>query len=201
MPREAGARRAGRRPGTSGTRDAILLSARRHFAELGYDRATLRAIAAEAGVDPALVAHFFGSKQRLFLSVVELPFEPAEVLPGLLSGDRESVGERMARFAISVLDDPEARARVVGMVRAAASEPEAARMLRELLTRSLFTPIAEALGEQDAMLRANLTGSQIVGLVMARHVVGVEPLASLEGDALAAAIAPTLQRYLTAPLG
>ena len=193
-------KRVGRRPGTSGTREAILSAARRRFAELGYDRTTLRAIANEAGVDAALVTHFFGSKQQLFLSVVELPFEPAEVLPGLLAGDRAYVGERVARFALGVLEDTEGQARVIGMVRAAASEPEAARMLRELLTRRLFLPLADALAVDDAQLRANLVGSQIVGLVMARYVVGVEPLASVRSETVAHAIAPTLQRYLTEPL-
>jgi AcrR family transcriptional regulator len=193
-------RSPGRRPGSSRTREAILGSARRLFAELGYDRTTIRAVAAEADVDAALVIHFFGSKQQLFLSVVELPFEPAEVLPRLLEGDRAAVGERFARFLVSVLEDAEARGRLTGMVRAAASEPAAARMLRELITERVLGPLAEALGVENARLRATLVGSQVVGLVMARHVVGVEPLASLEGEALVGAVAPTFQRYLTEPL-
>jgi AcrR family transcriptional regulator len=194
-------KRSGRRPGTSRTREAILRSARRQFAKRGYDRTTIRAVAAAAGVDPALVAHFFGSKQQLFLSVVELPFEPAVVLPGLLAGDRTKVGERLARFIVSVLEDADARSRITGMVRAAATEPDAARLLRELLTRRVFVPLADALGVDDARLRANLVGSQIVGLVMARYVVGVEPLAGLPSEDVARAIAPTLQRYLTEPIG
>jgi AcrR family transcriptional regulator len=194
-------KRSGRRPGDSGTREAILGSARRQFATRGYDRTTIRAIAAEAGVDPALVPHFFGSKQQLFLSVVELPFEPSVVLPALLAGDRAEVGDRLARFIVSVLEDPDGRSRITGMVRAAATEPEAARMLRELLTRRVFVPLADALGVDDARLRANLVGSQIVGLVMARYVVAVEPLATLPSAAVVRAIAPTLQRYLTEPLG
>jgi AcrR family transcriptional regulator len=194
-------KRSGRRRGESGTREAILRSARGLFAELGYDRTTIRAVAAEAGVDAALVVHFFGSKQQLFLSVVELPFEPAAVLPRLLAGDRATVGERLARFLVTVLEDTDARGRLTGMVRAAASEPEAARMLRELITERIFRPLADALGVGDARLRANLVGSQVVGLVMARYVVGVEPLASLAPDALVRAVAPTFQRYLTEPLG
>jgi AcrR family transcriptional regulator len=194
-------KRSGRRPGESGTRAAILGSARRLFAELGYDRATIRAIAAEAGVDPALVVHFFGSKQQLFLAVVELPFEPSRVLPVLLAGDRATVGDRFARFVVAMLEDPDARRRLTGIVRAAASEPEAARMLRELITERVLRPLAESLGVEDARLRANLVGSQVVGLVMARYVVGVEPLASLPPGALVGAVAPTFQRYLTEPLG
>jgi AcrR family transcriptional regulator len=193
-------RARGRRRGRSGTREAILASARRLFAELGYDRATLRAIAADAGVDPALVAHFFGSKQQLFVEVVEFPFDPAETLPAVLSGDRGTLGVRVATLLVSILEDPEARARITGIVRAAATEPEAARMVRDLITREVWEPAAELLGVEDAQLRMNLVGSQIVGLVMARYVVGAEPLASLAPDELVAAIGPTLQRYLTEPL-
>jgi AcrR family transcriptional regulator len=190
----------GRRPGQSGTRGAILAAASRQFSERGYDRTSLRSIAAEAGVDPALVTHFFGSKQRLFVEVVEFPFDPAEVLPQVLAGDPEGVGRRLAELLVSVLEDPEARPRVLGVVRAAASEPEAARMVRELLTREVWAPGAALLGVEDAELRMNLVGSQIVGMVMARYVVGAEPLASLPPEQLVDAIGPTLQRYLTAPL-
>jgi len=194
-------RRSGRRPGDSGTREAILEAARRQFSELGYDRTSLRAIALEAGVDPTLVSHFHGSKQRLFLSVVELPFHPPDVLPGLLSGTRDGVGLRLAHFVLGVAESEDGRRRVTGLVRAAASEPEAARLVRELVERELFAPIAQALDVQDAELRASLVGSQIVGLIMARYVVAVEPLASCPADVVAAALAPTLQRYLTGPLG
>jgi AcrR family transcriptional regulator len=193
-------KRSGRRPGTSGTREAILTAARRQFAECGYDRASLRGIAAEAGVDAALVAHFFGSKQQLFVAVVELPFEPAELVTAVLGGDRRTAGERLARFIATMLENPQARRRITGLVRAAASEPEAARMVRELITREVFTPLAEALGAEDAPFRANLVGSQVVGLVMARYVVRVEPLAAASAETVVAAIGPTLQRYLTEPL-
>lgn len=190
----------GRRPGPSGTREAILAAARGQFSERGYDRTSLRSIAAEAGVDPALVTHFFGSKQRLFVEVVEFPFDPAEMLPRILGGDPETVGIRLAELIVGMLENPEARARITGVVRAAASEPEAARMVRELLMREVWAPAAALLGVGDAELRMNLVGSQIIGLVMARYVVGAQPLASLSPEELVGAIGPTLQRYLTAPL-
>jgi AcrR family transcriptional regulator len=193
-------RRSGRRPGDSGTRDAIRAAAARQFAELGFDRTSLRSIAREAGVDQKLVAYFFGTKQQLFVEVVRFPFEPAVMVPVVFGGDRESVGERVARFIVSVLDDPEARQPLVGLVRAAASEPEAARMVRELLAREVIARIVEALGVDDADVRASLVGSQIVGLLMARHIVGLEPLVSLPTEQVVAAIAPNLQRYLVEPL-
>jgi AcrR family transcriptional regulator len=193
-------RRSGRRPGDSGTRDAIRRAAGRQFARRGYDRTSLRSIASEAGVDPALVSHFFGSKQKLFVEVVGLPIDPTEVVASVFDGDRATVGARFARFLLAALDDPETRRRMIGLVRAAASEPAAARMVRDLLTREVIASLVEAIGVEDAGLRANLVGSQIVGLLMARHIVGVEPLASAPSEEVVAAIAPNLQRYLTEPL-
>ena len=193
-------RRGGRRPGRSGTREAILAAAGRHFAQHGYDRASLRGIAAEAGVDQKLIAHFFGSKQQLFVAAVGLPFNPGEVLPTVLAGDRASIGERLGTLLVDVLEQPELHQRLTGVVRAAASEPEVARMLREFLGRELFAPAAELLGSEDGAFRANLVGSQIVGLVMARYVIAIEPLATMPPQAVAAAVAPTLKRYLLGPV-
>lgn len=194
------ARRSGRRPGASGTREAIRAAAGRQFAEQGYDRTSMRSVAGEAGVDPALVAHFFGSKHQLFVHVMELPFDPERVVALVFAGEREQIGRRLADFLLATLEIPEARRRMTGLVRAAASEPEAARMVRELIAREVLARIVDALGVDDADLRASLLGSQVVGLIMARYVVAVEPLASLPAERVAAAIAPNLQRYLTGPL-
>ncbi len=190
----------GRRAGDSGTREAIRAAAGRQFSERGYDRTSMRSVALEAGVDPTLVSHFFGSKQALFVSVVELPFDPAAVLPGVIAGDPAEVGARLARFLVGVLETDEGRARVTGLIRAAASEEEAARMLREIVTTRILGTIADAIGADDAPFRASLAGSQVVGLVMARYVVGVEPLASRDAEQVIEAIAPVLQRYLAEPL-
>jgi AcrR family transcriptional regulator len=190
----------GRRPGESGTRDVIAVAARRQFADHGYDRTSMRSVAKEAGVDPALVSHFFGSKQELFTSVVELPFEPDVFLPAILDGERSEAGERLIRLVLAMLDQPEAGARFLAVIRSASSEPEAARLLREMVTARLMGPIAEGLGGDDAPLRAALAGSQIVGLVMARGVVGIKALSEADTEVLVAALAPTFQRYLADPL-
>jgi AcrR family transcriptional regulator len=195
-----GTRRGGRRPGTSGTREAILEAARRQFGERGFDRATIRSIAAEAGVDPALVMHFFGSKQRLFLAAVELPFDPEQVIPAILSNGRGDIGRRFAEFLVTRLEDPAARRIFTGIVRSAAAEPEAARVVRELVGERVLGVLARELGAGDAPLRAALAGSQVVGLVMARYVVGIEPLASLPPERVVEVLAPTLQRYLCGSL-
>lgn len=193
-------RRSGRRAGDSGTREAIARAARSQFAERGYDRTSMRSVALEAGVDPTLVSHFHGSKQKLLVAVVDLPFDPPEVIPPLVEGPREETGLRLARFLVGALEAPEGRQRITGLVRAAASEEEAARLMRERITREVLTTIAEALDADDAPFRASLVGSQMVGLVMARYVVKVEPLASRDPDDVVRALAPVLQHYLTGPL-
>ena len=102
----AASRRTGRRPGDSGTREAILAAAREAFAADGYERATMRGVARAAGVDPALVSHYFGSKQGLFEAAMRPPFDPAEALPRVLAGDPAGAGLRLAAFAVGVLPDP-----------------------------------------------------------------------------------------------
>jgi AcrR family transcriptional regulator len=192
--------RAGRRPGESGTRDAIAEAARRRFAELGYDRTTIRGIADEAGVDAALVVHFFGSKQELFLKVMELPFEPEEILPQVLEGPKSEAGLRLARFVVGILENQDSRNVLTGILRAAASEPHAADLARELVANRVVAAFARSVAVDQPELRANLIASQVVGLIIARYVIRVEPLASHDADALVDAIAPNLQRYLTRPL-
>lgn len=182
------------------TRGVILTAARELFAARGFERTSMRAVAREARVDPALVLHYFGKKENLFLAAIELPFEPEAVLPTILAGDADSLGERVASFAVEVLENVHARARVLAIVRAAASEPAAAALLRGLIEQRIRDPIARALGTEDAELRAALMGSQIVGLVMARYVLRVEPLASLSPAELVEKVAPTFQRYLAGPL-
>ncbi len=192
--------RTGRPPGGTRNREAILAAAARQFSELGYDRTSMRAVAAEAGVDQALIAHYFGSKHELFIAATEFPLDPARVLPEVLAGDRASIGQRLARVQLTQLEDPDARRRLTGLVRAASSEPQAARMLREFLMREMIAPVAQALGSDEPELRASLVGAQIIGLLMTRYITGLEPLASLPADRVADLIAPTLQHYLTHPL-
>jgi AcrR family transcriptional regulator len=192
--------RSGRRPGESGTRAAIAASAGRLFAARGYDRTSLRAIAADAGVDPALVTHYFGSKQRLLIEVASPPIDPKLVVAQVVEGDPDGAGERLARLVLGVLEDPEGRERITAMVRAAASEPEAAALMRDMIVAELYGPMTAALGGDRSEFRANLVGSQVVGLVMARYVVAIEPIASARVEEVVAAIAPTLQRYLMGPL-
>ena len=193
--------RTGRRPGRSGAREAILEAARRSFTANGYDRASIRDIAGRAGVDPALVHHYFGKKSELFVAAVELPLDPAVVVATLMGGDRERIGERIVGLLLSLWDDPRDRSSLIALVRSAVSSEDAARMLREFLVSVLFARVAEALGMADARLRASLVASQIMGLAVARYIVRVEPVASAPTYVVIAAVGPNLQRYLTGDLG
>jgi AcrR family transcriptional regulator len=189
--------RTGRRPGVSGTREAILDAARRVFAEHGYQQATIRDVARLAGVDPALVHHYFGRKQELFVAAVQLPVNPAEQLMGVLAQDPEQAGERMVELFLSVWDHAADQSPLLALVRSAVGDERAAAMLREFITEEVLGQIAHRLGSPDAKLRATLVGSQLMGMAMARYIVKVEPLASAPAAQVVAAIGPTLQRYLT----
>lgn len=190
----------GRRPGPNTTRASIADTARKQFAALGYDRTSMRQVAREADVDPTLVAHYFGSKLDLFLAVVELPIDPAALIDRVVSGGAEGAGERLAVALLNVLDDEVRRRPIVGMIRAATSEPEAARLVRDFLTRNLLLPIAQRLEADHPEYRAGLAMSQIVGFTLARFIVGIEPLAARPRELVAADLGATLQRYLLGEL-
>lgn len=190
-------RGAGRRPGASGTRAAILEAARAAFAEAGYDRATIRSIAAAAAVDPALVIHYFGSKEGLFEAALELPVRPADVFARAAATGPDQLGATVVRTFLEAWEPPEMRVRLLAMLRSAMTNETAMGMIRDLLIREVFGPITATLGVSDAPLRAELVGSQFVGLAIMRYVGRIEPLASASIDELVAAVGPTVQRYLT----
>jgi AcrR family transcriptional regulator len=191
------ARRTGRRPGESGTRGAILDAARRSFGTAGLSGTTIRGVAREAGVDPALVHHYFGSKDALFAAAVELPVDPAVLVPRLLDDGLDGLGERVVRTFLQIWDGTPGQGPMLALLRGAVSDETAAASLRDLLMRALFLPLAEAAGGPDgAALRASLAGSQMGGLALARYVLRTEPLASADAAVLAPAIGATLDRYL-----
>ena len=199
-PRPQQSARVGRRGASSTAREDIARAARDLFGEHGYDHASLRQIAELADVDVALVSYFFGSKQRLFVEVIDLPLEPEVVLPGILGGDRAHVGNALASLVLDILEAPELRARILGMIRSASSQPDAAALVRERLTQQLLLPIARHLGADDAELRAGLVMSQVVGFTFARHLVCLDVLTRAERATLEGPLAHTLQHYLTGNL-
>jgi AcrR family transcriptional regulator len=194
-------RRSGRRPGNQDTRTSILEAARASFAEKGYDKASIRGIAGDAGVDPALVHHYFGNKEKLFLAVMNAPINPGELIPQALSGPRDQAGERLIRLALTVWDSP-AGAAALAVFRSALSNEWTARLLREfVVTQILRRAAGEIIDDPaEAPMRTALVATQIAGTMVARYVLRVEPLASAEPEVLVAAIGPNIQRFLTEPL-
>lgn len=192
-------KRRGRRRSGADTKAALLAAAREVFTEQGYDAATVRAIAAQAGVDPAMVNHWFGGKAGLFSAAVHIPVNPEEVVPLLLAGDREQLAERLLRRFLTVWDNAEG-GQFAALVRSIATNENAVTMLREFIQNVMFENLIKALDVDQPDLRGALCGSQIVGLGMARYVVRLEPLASADHDTVVAAVGPNLQRYLTGAL-
>ncbi|MQA32702.1 TetR family transcriptional regulator [Modestobacter roseus] len=194
-------RPSGRRPGNPGTREAVLAAARDAFAERGFDGASIRLIATAAGVDPALVHHYFGSKDKLFVAAVEAPADPADLLPEVLAGGPDELGANVVRMLLRVWDGP-ARAGGLALVRSAVSNEWTARLLREFLTAQVLRRVVGTLDlpPAEAEARGALVASQLVGVVMTRYVLRIEPLASAPPEELVAAIGPTVQRYLTGPV-
>jgi AcrR family transcriptional regulator len=194
-------RRSGRRPGNQDTRQSILESARTVFAERGFDKASIRAIAAGAEVDPALVHHYFGTKEKLFMASLNMPLDPGELVPKALAGPREEVGERLVRTVLPVWDSP-AGAAAVALMRSAMSNEWTARLMREFVVTQILRRAVVQLGidEKEAPTRSALVATQIAGLAVVRHVLKVEPVASAPVDQLVAAVGPNVQRYLTGDL-
>jgi AcrR family transcriptional regulator len=199
-------RRRGRPAGAPPNKAAILAAARHEFIEHGYG-ATIRGIAARAGVDPALVLHYFGSKDQLLLAGLQAggADEPsvADALPGLLAGDPDRLGERLVRSTVSAYESPFFRAAwgsIVGLLRLAATQPEAAAMLRAGFMDGGLVLLLEATDVSQPHTRAALIASALGGLALARLVLGLEPIASATIEELVAWYGPTVQRYLTGPL-
>ncbi|MER7891025.1 TetR family transcriptional regulator [Micromonospora sp. NPDC048909] len=194
-------RRTGRRPGKPDTREAILDAARAAFAERGFDAASIRSIAAAAGVDPALVHHYFGNKDQLFLAAMQAPVNPRELLPKVLAGGPDGIGERLVRMFLGVWDSPASTAGVA-LLRSAVSNEWTARLLREFIVTQVLRRVLEHLDIDPAELplRGSLVASQLIGLAMMRHVIRLEPVASAAPETLVATVGPTVQRYLTGDL-
>lgn len=191
--------RSGRRTGDTDTREEILAAARSLFAEQGYDATSLRAVARAADVDPALVHHYFDGKADLFASSFALPIDPDVLVPRILDGPRDELGQRIAAVFVEVWTGPGAE-HLVGILRSALTHDAAAAMLREFMSATLLEGVAGGLDVDQARTRAALCASHLVGLGVLRQVIGFPPLRNLDDGELVAWIAPVLQHYLTGPL-
>ncbi|SDE08261.1 TetR family transcriptional regulator [Glycomyces harbinensis] len=195
-------KRAGRRSGNPDTRAEILAAARRLFADEGYESVSMRRIAAEAGVDPSLIHHYFGSKDDLFMAAIELPLDPApEVAAVLKDGDIEGAGGRLMHAFVKIWDGPH-HEKLLAVVRTSLSKPAMSFVLKQLFEHRIVKTVQEHLGDQvdHVPVRASFIASQVFGLVVARYILKLEPLASLNEAELAESIGPTIDRYLTMPV-
>jgi AcrR family transcriptional regulator len=186
-------RRRGPRQDGVQAREAILDAAREEFGQHGFSGATMRGIAARAGVDPALASYYFGSKSGLFLESLRLPVNPADAIDALLAEGTHDLGERLLRRLLVVWDDPATGGPLQNVLRSASTQAD---LLREFLERQILVRLTPAIDAPDAELRATAVASQVLGLVFLRYVLRVEPLASAGHDEVVALIAPTIQRYV-----
>ncbi|MBX9397736.1 TetR family transcriptional regulator [Streptomyces sp. TRM72054] len=198
----ATARRRGRPPRTESadTRDRILAAAREEFSERGYEKTSVRGIAKAAGVDSALVHHYFGTKEQVFQEALEAVFAPALKAPDVIfEGPAEGVGERFARFLFGIWENPVTRTPLLAVVRSAVTNEVAASVFRRLVAAQLLRRVASQLGLPDAELRAELAAAQLVGVAIMRYVIKLEPLASADVEVIIKRIAPVVQGHLTGP--
>ncbi|MEU6508885.1 TetR family transcriptional regulator [Streptomyces sp. NPDC046942] len=194
------ARRRGRPPRTESTdtRDRILTAAREEFSERGYEKASVRGIAKAAGVDSALVHHYFGTKEQVFEAAVAVAFAPALDAPdAVAAGPLDGVGERLTRFIFGIWENPTTRTPLLAIVRSAVNNDTAAAVFRRLIASQLLRRVAAQVDLPDPELRAELAAAQLVGAAMLRYVIKLEPLASADLEQIVARVAPVVQHHLT----
>ena len=199
---DTASRRRGRRTRTesAGTRDRILAVAREEFSERGYEKTSVRGIAKAAGVDPALVHHYFGTKEQIFAAAIEVAFAPALNAPeAVADGPLDGVGERLTRFVFGVWENPTTRTPLLAILRSAVTNETAAGVFRGLLVSQLMRRVAAQLDAPDGELRVELAAAQLVGCAMMRYVIKLEPLASADMEQLIARVSPVVQGHLTGP--
>ncbi|GAB3944916.1 TetR family transcriptional regulator [Kribbella albertanoniae] len=189
--------RPGRRPGGPDTRGEILGAARKSFADKGFTATSIRAVAREAGVDAALVHHYFDSKDELFIEAMALPADPRQIATIIIDGPRDEIGRRIATVFLRVWESPDGQQRMRAIVRSIAGSEEVARLMREGITQLLLQPVSDALDVPDAPLRVSLVAAQLMGLAMIRYLLELEPVASADLQTLVDRLAPVLQHHLT----
>ncbi|ARQ64646.1 TetR family transcriptional regulator [Mycobacteroides abscessus] len=193
-------KRPGRRPGTSSARDDILASARKLFSLNGIDKTSIRAIASDAGVDPALVHHYFGTKLDLFREVVQLPVDPSVVLQPLRDVPVDELGVTIPRLIIALWDS-ELGANMLAVFRSALTGADDG-LVRVFFREVLVNIIAERVDSPpgSGVLRAEFAITQMAGILVGRYIMAIEPLASLTAEQIALTVGPNIQRYLTGAL-
>ncbi len=196
-------RRRGRPPGPSDTRDRILSSARELFAANGFDATSIRAVAAGAGVDPALVHHYFGTKTQLFAAAIEIPFDPMTVIGPLREVPVEQIGHLLPSLLFPLWDSDVGKGFIARMRSAlAGSNVTSLPMFRSFLQEVISVEVGSRVDNPpgSGQIRMQFVVSQLVGVLMARYILELEPFKSLPAPKIVDTIAPNLQRYLTGEL-
>jgi AcrR family transcriptional regulator len=193
-------KRPGRPPGQSDARDRILAGARELFARNGFDKTSIRAIAAAAGVDAALVHHYFGTKQQLFAAAIHIPIDPMQVIGPMRETPVDELGLKLPSLLLPLWDS-ELGSGFIATLRSmlAGSDVSLVRtFLQEIISVEVGMRVDDPPG--SGRIRAQFVASQLVGIVMARYILELEPFKSLPVQQIAETIAPNLQRYLTGDL-
>lgn len=193
-------KRPGRPRGASDTRERILVSARELFARNGFDKTSIRAVAAAANVDSALVHHYYGTKEQLFTAAIRIPIDPMTILGPLRETPVEELGYRLPSLVLPLWDS-ELGAVVIATIRSLLSGADVGLVrtfMREVIIEEIATRVDNPPGA--GIIRAEFVASQIAGVLMARYILELEPFASLPAERIAQTIAPNLQRYLTGDL-
>ena len=189
----------GRRPGAPDTRAEVLAAARASFAEKGFRGTTIRAVAAAAGVDPALVHHYFGTKDDLFVAALEIPVDPREILGPVVALGPDGAGERLLRTFLSVWDDPDLQPGLLALARSLVAD-DSAGLVRDGFIPVVVGPVLASLVRDRPEIRVPLVASQVLGLIVARYVVALPALAQMPPEDVVARVGPVLQHYLTGDL-
>lgn len=186
----------GRRRGNPDTKAQILDAARAEFAERGYERATIRGIAASAGVDPALVMHYFGSKEQLFAAGLDVPVSPAVVMRSVFESADGPVGEALITTMLTIWDHQGDTNQFVAVLRSATGEGPVHDLVREFVHVSILEALTDLIDGPDAELRAGLVASQLVGLLVGRYLLELPPLVDAPIEELAANVGPVIDGYV-----
>jgi AcrR family transcriptional regulator len=189
----------GRRPGAPDTKAEVLTAARTSFAEKGFRGTTIRAVAASAGVDPALVHHYFGTKDDLFLAALQMPVDPRELMAPVVAEGPDGAGERLLRVFLSVWDDPDTQVQLLAVVRSVLSA-DGTTLLKDGFIPVVVGPVLAQLVKDRPEVRIPLVASQVVGLIVTRYVVALPPMADMPAEDVVARMGPVLQHYLTGDL-
>jgi AcrR family transcriptional regulator len=179
-----------------GTRADIIAAARAEFTNEGYDSTSLRAVARRAGVDAALVHHYFADKADLFAATVEVPLRPDLLVTEILRGPRDAIGVTIIRTLVTRLDEGATGDAVLAIIRTAIGHEFAARMLRQFLVREVLGKVVATLDVEDGELRASLAASQIIGLVVARYGIRLDALMNAPADEVIARVGAVVQWHL-----